>query len=278
MHQESKVEECTVVVDGARVHYWRAGSGPALVLLHGLVGSGRNWEQNMEFLGKYRTVYALDHANMGESERVKGLDAGLEASADRVAACMNALDIAKADLAGHSHGGAIAMMLAARHPGRVERLVLFAPANPFCKVGLSSIRFYKTRVGIAVAKLMPFLPSAVHRSAMRQMYGDPKRVNKKAFAGYKSQLDLRTVDHVLGIVRSWNEDMQTLREALTQLVGLPTLMIWGELDKAVGVPSGERLAELLGAQLMVLPGVGHVAFAETPEVCNQVVGEWLAAS
>jgi len=270
-----KVKESTILVDGIRVHYQRAGAGPALVLLHGLVGSAKNWDRNIEFLGRSRSVYALDLANMGESERVPGLDAGLEASADRVAACMDALGIAVADVAGHSHGGSIAMMLASRHPGRVRRLVLFAPANPFCDLARGLIRFYRTRLGMWIARRLPSLPRALHATALSRMYGDPRRVAPDALDGYTRGLNLGSVEHVLGIVRSWTDDMTALRSSLAGLRGLPTLLIWGEKDRAVGVVSGRRLAELLGARLIVLPGVGHIPFAELPEVCNRAVGDWL---
>jgi 4,5:9,10-diseco-3-hydroxy-5,9,17-trioxoandrosta-1(10),2-diene-4-oate hydrolase len=148
MQSSTQVDDGSVVAAGVRVHYQRAGSGPALVLVHGLVGSSRNWDQNVQFLSRDATVYALDLANMGESERVAGLDAGLEATADRVAQFMDALGIEAADIAGHSHGGAVVMMLAARHPERVRRLVLFAPANPFCELGRGLIQFYNTRMGL----------------------------------------------------------------------------------------------------------------------------------
>ena len=111
MGQALELVESTVEVDGMRVHYCTAGSGPAMVLVHGLVGSARNWDQNIHELARYRTVYALDLMNMGESDRVAGLDAGLEATADRIARCMDVLGIESADIGGHSHGGAISMML-----------------------------------------------------------------------------------------------------------------------------------------------------------------------
>jgi pimeloyl-ACP methyl ester carboxylesterase len=226
-------------------------------------------------LARFRTVYALDLANMGLSDRVAGLDPGLDAEARRVAAFMDALGIESADIAGHSHGGAIAMMLAARHPKRVRRLVLFAPANPFCDMGRHLIRFYQTRVGVAVAHLFPRLPKTLQKGALSRMYGDPARVAEDALEGYTRGVNDGTVQHVLGIVRGWTEDMKALRNVLNKLAGLPTLLIWGDRDRAVGVGSGEQLAELLGARLMVLQGVGHLPFAERPAVCNRAVREWL---
>jgi pimeloyl-ACP methyl ester carboxylesterase len=270
-----EVEESTVLVDGMRLFYCKAGRGPALVLVHGLVGSSQNWDQNIQFLARFRTVYALDLANMGWSDRVAGIDPSLEATADRLAAAMDALGIARADVAGHSHGGAISMMLAARHPRRVRRLVLFAPANPFCDLGKHLIRFYQTRLGVAVAHLVPRLPRALHKTALSRMYGDPKRVREGALEGYTRGMNDGTVEHILGIVRGWTTDMAALGDVLGAVARLPTLLIWGDRDRAVGVRSGERLAEMLGARLMVIPGVGHLPFAETPELCNNAVREWL---
>ncbi len=270
-----RVKESTIVVGGIRVHYERAGRGPALVLVHGLVGSARNWERNIEFLGRSRTVYALDLANMGASERVPGLDTGLEASADRIAAFLDALGVDSADIAGHSHGGSISMMLAARHPRRVRRLILFAPANPFCDLGRPLIRFYRTPLGMWFARRLPSLPRILHKTALSRMYGDPKRVADGALEGYTRGLNPGTVDHVLGIVRGWTDDMTRLRESLSQLAWLPTLLIGGERDRAVARGSGRRLADLLGARLIVLPGVGHIAFAESPDACNRAMGDWL---
>jgi pimeloyl-ACP methyl ester carboxylesterase len=275
MGRKFEVEASTVLVDGVHLYYCKAGRGPALVLVHGLVGSSGNWDQNIQFLARFRTVYALDMANMGYSDRVAGIDPGLEATADRLAAAMDALGIHRADIAGHSHGGAISMMLAARHPEKVRRLVLFAPANPFCDFCRPLIRFYQTRLGVAFAYLVPRLPRALHKTALSRMYGDPKRVREGALEGYTRGMNAGTVKHILGIVRSWTTDMLALKEVLGTVASLPTLLIWGDRDRAVGVRSGEHLAELLGARLLVIPGAGHLPFAETPDVCNKAVREWL---
>ena len=170
------IEEAYALVDGARVHYQRAGTGRPLLLLHGLVGSVKNWRQNISFLSRDSSVYAIDLCNMGESERVPGLNAGLEATADRLAAYMDAVGLEEADIAGDSHGGAVAMMFAARHPNRVRRLILFAPANPYCDLGNQLIRFYQSRFGTWFARQIPSLPRRLKSTALSRMYGDPSRV------------------------------------------------------------------------------------------------------
>jgi 4,5:9,10-diseco-3-hydroxy-5,9,17-trioxoandrosta-1(10),2-diene-4-oate hydrolase len=271
------VEDRFVRVEGAKVHYQFSGAGSPLLLLHGLVGSGRNWRRNVGFLSRYASVYALDLFNMGESERVPGLDAGLEATADRIVALMDALNLSSADIAAHSHGGAIAMMLAARHPERVRKLILFAPANPFCDAGRQLIRFYNTSVGALFARTVPSLPRMLHATALARMYGDPTRVAAGSLETYTTGLRIPgTVDHLLQIVGRWYDDMRLLRSALVNLAGKPALFIWGDRDRAVLLPSGRRLQRMMpNSKLLVIPGAGHLPFEELPEQCNQAMGEWL---
>src|SRR5271154_6945445 len=277
METHPKIEEAFVLIDGAKIHYQRAGSGRPLLLLHGLVGSAKNWRQNISFLSRHSTVYAVDLFNMGESDRVPGLDAGLEATADRLAAYMDAVGLHEADIAAHSHGGSVAMMLAARHPERVGRLILFAPANPFCDLGHQLIRFYQTPFGIWLARRIPSLPRMLKATALSRMYGDPSRVSVDALDGYTQGLHIPgTVDHVLQIVQRWSVDMGLLRSALSGLVEKPTLLIWGDRDRAVGLNSARELQRTLPqSSLIVLPGVGHIAFEEMPDICNQAMRDWL---
>lgn len=271
------VEDAFAVVGGAKIHYQRAGTGRPLLLLHGLVGSAKNWRQNISFLSRDSSVYAVDLFNMGMSERVPGLDAGLDATADRLAAYMDAVGLDVADIAGHSHGGAVAMMFAARHPNRVRRLILFAPANPFCDLGNQLIRFYTTRFGMWVAKQIPSLPRKLQATALSRMYGDPSRVTMGALEGYMEGLRIPgTIDHVLQIVHRWYDDMKLLRSALAGLAAKPTLLIWGDRDRAVGLSSARELQRTLPqSSLLVLPGVGHIAFEEMPEACNEAMRDWL---
>ena len=72
METHPRIEEAFVLVDGAKIHYQRAGRGRPLLLLHGLVGSAKNWRQNISFLSRDSNVYAIDLFNMGESERPPG--------------------------------------------------------------------------------------------------------------------------------------------------------------------------------------------------------------
>ena len=167
-------EEHWVRVDGHQVHFLQVGAGPELIVLHGLVGTAEAWGHTLPTLANESTVYAMDALGIGRSDRVPGLDPGLVAQADRVASFMQAENIPSADFLATSHGGAVALMLAACHPERVRTLVLHAPANPFSTLADPAVHFYQSRLGRWFAHRIPTLSKSVQSLALVQMYGDPR--------------------------------------------------------------------------------------------------------
>jgi pimeloyl-ACP methyl ester carboxylesterase len=271
------VEDAFVEVDGVQVHVVRAGVGRPLLLIHGLVGSSCNWRRNIVALAKNASVYAIDMVNMGESERVAGLDSSFAATAVRIVRCMDALGIAEAEVVGHSHGGAISLMLAALYPKRVRSLILFAPANPFSSRSDSLVRFYNSRVGRWFAQRVPRLPSWMHRIALGRMYGDARRIPEGCLAGYTDGLRVPgTIGHILSIVSGWHSEMAKLKDALPRIVSTPTLLLWGDRDRAVDLASGRQLQRILrSSELRIVGGAGHVIFEEMPLESNRMMAEWL---
>jgi pimeloyl-ACP methyl ester carboxylesterase len=270
-------EDAFVDVNSSRVHYLHAGAGSPLILIHGLVGSTSNWRRNIDALAQDRSVYAIDLMNAGRSEQIAGLDAELAATANRVLATMDALGLDQADIAGHSHGGAVALMLAALHPERVRSLILFAPANPFCHFPDRLVRFYSSAPGRVLAKLAPYVPQRLQLMALGRMYGDPARIDKDCLKKYTDDLRVPgAIDHILLIVRSWFADMASLKAVLPLVANIPTLLVWGDHDRAISVASGARLIDVMAAaELVVIPGGGHVLFEEMPEESDRVVLDWL---
>src|ERR1039457_1721673 len=128
------VEECWMDLDGARMRYLRAGSGPALILVHGLLGYSFSWRYTMPALAPYATVYAPDMMGAGFSDRPAGIDHSMRGAAQRLLRFIARLGISSFDLLGTSHGGAVAMMAAGECLEgnarlRLRRLVLVAPGN-----------------------------------------------------------------------------------------------------------------------------------------------------
>jgi pimeloyl-ACP methyl ester carboxylesterase len=273
---QSEYEEAFVDVVGVRLHYLHAGTGAPMFLIHGLVGSSANWRKNIEALAQNASVYAIDLVNMGKSQRVEGLDVSLKATANRVVAAMDSLGIAQADIVGHSHGGAIALMLAALHPRRVRRLILFAPANPYSRSSDLIVRIYGTACGRFVARMLPRLPAPMQRFALGQMYGRPDHIVDTCLQQIIDCLRCPgTLRHILSIIHCWFAEMTTLKAALRRVARIPTLLVWGDRDCTVSLASGIRLQRKLRAsELIVLPG-GHSVFEESPEKSNHIMLEWL---
>ena len=270
-------EEAFVDVGGVRVHYLHAGSGRPMLLIHGLVGSSANWRNNIAALSDHASIYAIDLVNMGKSQRVEGLDAGLRSTANRIVAVMNALGLTEADIVAHSHGGAVALMLAALYPRRVGRLILFAPANPYCRSCDPVVRTYSTPWGGFLAGMLPYFPTPIQRAALGGVYGGSDRVVDRCLQevvdGLRSPGTLR---HVLSIVRCWFAERAKLKSVLRRVKRIPTLLVWGDRDCTVSLRSAVKLKRTLrGSELIVLPGGGHTVFEETPEESNRIVLDWL---
>jgi 4,5:9,10-diseco-3-hydroxy-5,9,17-trioxoandrosta-1(10),2-diene-4-oate hydrolase len=270
-------DEAFVDVAGLRVRYLHAGSGAPIVLIHGLVGSADTWRRNIATLAQNHSVYALDMVNMGKSLHASDVDASLTATANRVAATMDALGISQAEIAGHSHGGAVALTLAALHPERVKRLILFAPANPFCSAGRHLIRFYTSSLGRFTARAIPYVPASLCRFAVGRMFGNAVNVDDEVVRNYLREISSpATIAHILAIVARWHSDMAGLRTQLKHLTRIPMLLIWGARDRAVTLASGRKLQQRLpDAELLVLATAGHLSFEEMPAECNRIVLDWL---
>jgi 4,5:9,10-diseco-3-hydroxy-5,9,17-trioxoandrosta-1(10),2-diene-4-oate hydrolase len=272
-----QVKQRWVQVEGHQMHCLTAGEGPDLILVHGLLGTASTWEPVIPRLAQESTVYALDALGIGESERVRGIDATLAAQADRVVAFMDASAIRSADFLATSHGGAVALTLASKYPARVKRLVLHAPANPFSHLGDPLINFYLSGLGSWFAHRIAGLPEAMQALALGRMYGDPSHLQDGSLGKYIGSLRVPgTVDYVLSILKTWVEDMTALKTALQQVRQIPVLLIWGDRDRAVALKSAEDLQRYFDqAELEILPGAGHLPYEECPETLTRIVNSFL---
>lgn len=263
---EQQEAEQFVPVGGARMRCLIAGSGPPVLLLHGLLGTADAWGAATQQLAKSSTVYAPDALGIGGSDRVPGLDVSLAATAGRLIELMDAKGIGEADIVGTSHGGSVALMLAALYPERVRSLILHAPANPFSDIADPMIHFYRTPLGRWFAGQIPTLPAKVQSLALGRMYSDSSRVRSGSLEPYIASLRVPgTIAYVLSILNRWELDMAALEAALPSVRHVPTLLLWGDHDRAVSLRSGERLAEYFDrASLVVIPGTGHLPHEEVP--------------
>jgi pimeloyl-ACP methyl ester carboxylesterase len=274
------VEERWITLDRARMRYLCAGSGPALLLVHGLLGYSFSWRFTIPALAQHSTVYAADLMGTGFSDRPPGLDCSFRASAQRLLRFMDATGIASCDLLGTSHGGALAMMLTALAPERIRRLILVDPVNPWSAHGKHlSVLLSNPVVApmfLTLAARVRILDEFYHR----RMFGDPRRIPPDSLEGYRKPMRIPgSYEYGLAVLRSWNRDLKELESVLPLIADIPTLLIWGTSDTAVDPASARQLQQRLqDCRLVMLDGVGHLPYEEVPEEFNRVVTAFLSAN
>jgi pimeloyl-ACP methyl ester carboxylesterase len=275
------VEECWMDFEGARMRYLRTGTGPPLILLHGLLAYSFSWRFTLPALAPHATVYALDQLGAGFSDRPRDLDHSMRGTAVRVLKFAANLGLSSFDLLGTSRGGAVAMCAAAeslRGAGaRVRRLILVCPVNPFSAHGRRVAPFLGTRLGAAgfrwVVASMPFLFSYGHG----RLYADRSKIPGDSLEGYEAPLAVPGFfEHGLSIVKTWTADMKELEQLLPELREVPTLLLWGDKDPAVYVSSMESLARhFTNVKKVVFRGIGHLPYEECPEQFNEALIDFL---
>ena len=275
-------EERLVTIDGVNWRYWFAGSGPPLLLIHGFMGYAFSWRFNMEPLAVNFSVYAIDLPGCGFSDRTDCDECTLTADAERVLRFMQALGIENADIVGSSRGGGLAMILAAiaartNQLDRIRRLVLVSPINPWSSHGKVLTRLLATTLGgLYVVHVQPRL-KIIAKRYLKALYGDPARIAAGTFDGYTAGLDAAgSFEHLLKILRSWHDDLAAIHQSLSDIAGIPTLLLWGSRDRAVYPSSIHQLQrQLKNSALVMFPGAGHMPYEEVPEEFNRVLCDFL---
>lgn len=256
-----------IQTDGLRIRFVHAGSGPALVLVHGLLGYSFSWRGAIPILSEDSEVFAPDMPGTGFSECRSDLDCRLGAAARRLLAFLDATGINTCDLVGSSYGGATAITLAGLAPSRIRSLILVSPANPWSGIGRKRMALLRNP---SVARLFPpvaRLARPLHRYFVRRMWGDPRRITAETLRGYALPLVRPGIfEHAVRIVRTWQADMKELEATCPRIAGIPTLLIWGNRDRVVDPASAEFIRRCLpAARVAIVNGAGHLPYEECPE-------------
>jgi pimeloyl-ACP methyl ester carboxylesterase len=275
-------KEHNVTMDGVHWRYWQAGSGPPLLLIHGFLGYSFSWRFNMESLARDFSVYAIDLPGCGFSERPDCTECTLTGDAEKVLRFLEYLGLENVDVVGSSRGGGLTIILAAlaartNQLHRIRRLVLVSPINPWSSHGKVLTRLLATTLGgIYVVHVQPRL-KIIAKRYFKALYGDPARIAPGTFEGYTAGLDpVGSFEHLLRILRSWHDDLDAIHQALGEISGMPTLLLWGSRDRAVYPSSIHQMQRSLkNSALVMFPGAGHMPYEEVPEEFNRVLCDFL---
>lgn len=260
---------------GRRTHFIEAGSGEPVILVHGFFFDSFTWHNNIDALAANFRVLAPDLWGFGYSTR-EPLDYGYPLYAEQLLMFMDALDIVKASLVGHSMGGGTVIYFAVHHPNRVNKLLLVDAAgmpNPLPLLGR-----------VTNLPLVGELMYGMRGNFMRRMALKTNWIHDESFitdSYFENATRFHKVkgstDVMLTILRK--QFFHTLPDEVRALgkLNIPTLIVWGRHDAAIPLARGREMHGLLkGSRLEVFDNVGHCPHDETFARFNQMAVEFLS--
>lgn len=263
-------------VAGLRLHLRDTGprDARAVILMHGFGASLHTWEAWARLLETDHRMIRFDLPGFGLTGADPTGDYTDARSIAVLAGILDALGLREASLIGNSMGGRIAWMFAARHPERVDRLVLVAP-DGFASPG----RAYGVAPRVpTIARLLPYaLPLPLLRASLKPAYGDPALLTEDVLTRYRDMLLAPGVRGAI-LARTGQDALVDPRPLLRQ-VRAPTLLVWGEQDAMIPVANASDYQQVLpDSRLDTFAGLGHVPHEESPARSLAPVRAFLAGN
>jgi len=243
--------------------YVQSGSGPALVIVHGVGGHKEDWAGVAAALSAAHTVYAVDMLGFGESSKT-GDDLGMAVQAEALLALLDAQGIDQAVFVGNSVGGWVTATFAATYPERASRLVLIDVAG-----------FAAMFEGEPPVNFDPGSPAEMQALIDITINGPVARIPglaEQAFAAYVASGEK-------AISATWGRSIflsARLEELLPQITA-PSLVLWGADDKLFpSILAGVFSAQIAGATSQLIPDAGHFPQIDQPEATIAAITAFLS--
>lgn len=270
-----------VEIHGHRRAFVKTGSGPALLLLHGLACDHTTWHSVIESLAKRYTVIAPDLLGHGASAKPRA-DYSVGGYANGMRDLLSSLGIERATVVGHSFGGGVAMQFAYQFPERCERLILVSSGGlgPEVTPAIRAI----TTPGFHQAMGVLTLPVIRHvgTATMRAMAATGKRSLRdlrEAADIYDSFKDPRTraaIRHVVRAVVDWKGQIVTMADRAYLTEAMPMCVIWGRNDQIIPVQHAANAAALAPtARVEVIPNAAHFPHKDHPQRFVRIVNDFI---
>ena len=241
---------------------------PAIVFLHGLSARRSAWTAVVRRLDSDIRCILVDLLGRGESDAAPEARYDLDSEAARLLAVLEALEVRRPLLAGHSHGAAIAVAAARR--AEAAGLLLVNPVTPDVRrpAILGPLRSRVIR-GVATPALRHFRRPLTRYILVRRVFADPASMPPGAVDRYAAPWeDVSRAAGLTRILSDWRpEELRRWQDA----PGIPVRVIAGSLDRRIPAGTARRWAAQLGADFRLEVGAGHAVPEERPEV----VASWL---
>jgi pyruvate dehydrogenase E2 component (dihydrolipoamide acetyltransferase) len=256
----------TADVGGRKISYAGAGQdGDVILLVHGYGGDRNSWLFLQEPLAAKYRVYALDLPGHGTSAKDVG-DGSLGALADAVTGVLDAIGADRAHLVGHSMGGAVALTVAGRDPGRVASLTLIAPSGFGSGINAGYLR------GFADAQTRRELKPVVGQSLVTRQLVDDLLAYKRLDGVDESLHAL--LDTMLDGDAQRGDSAAALAAVLAAGGGaMPVTVVWGRGDRIIPATQAEAVT---GAVSHLIDDAGHMPQMERPAEVQAAIEETIA--
>ena len=269
-------EERFADVKGVRMRYLVAGSGPAIVLVHGLGGAAANWISLAPGLSRSRRVLVPELPGHGGSAPLAAAP-NLSPYADRVAGILERERVAQAAAVGHSLGGSVALRLAIRHSHLVGSVVLAGAA------GISSRR----RAAVYGLRLSALLQPGRRIAPYRRRIAVSPFLRTVVFGGWGASdpvaMPARAADAFLAGPAGHSDTLSAVRALLLEdprseldRVTCPCLVLWGARDTQLSLADAFEYTRRLPARLRVVADCGHLLIGERPDACVDAIESFLS--
>jgi pimeloyl-ACP methyl ester carboxylesterase len=273
-----------VELHGHQVIYRTAGSGPPVVLIHGMVNSSRHWREVALGLAQEHMVIAPDLIGHGDSATPRG-DYSLGAHAAAIRDLLTVIGVESATFVGHSLGGGVAMQFFWQFPQRVERLVLVSSGGLGHQVSplLRAAAMPGARAALRVAASAPVIAGLDHLAERFEERRRPSSVYLRAIARALVPLErpgARTafLETLRSVIDRHGQRVSAL-DRLYLLGPVPTMIVWGGRDRTIPVEHG-RLAHdaIPNSRFELLPKAAHFPHLEDPAGLAAVLRDFLAGT
>ncbi|RMF98550.1 MAG: alpha/beta hydrolase [Gammaproteobacteria bacterium] len=263
-------------IEGVRIHYRDEGSGPPVLLIHANFASLLGWDPWVEALQDRYRVIRFDMPSHGLTGPDPSGDYSLERTVYLTERFIDALGLERLTIGGTSLGGTVAIHYAARHPERVERLILLSPGALEGR-DLTSEQSARRRNVPAAAKILEYiLPRALPEFMLRSAWGTTRPVPEELIDRWHD-LWLREGQRAAQLARLRQYRSGDL-EGIAAKVRAPVLLLWGEANHQAEVEQAYELKKMLAnapVELITYPGVGHMAVQEAGADIARDVRAWL---
>jgi len=262
------------------VGFRRAGHGPAILLIHGIAGSSRTWENVIPLLARHHTVIAPDLIGHGQSDKPPG-DYSLGAHASALRDLLSVLGIERVTVVGQSFGGGVAMQFSYQYPENCDRLVLVGSGGLGREVSWLLRLLTLPGVEYALPVLFPGFVRDRGNDLIRFLHRAGFR-HARAVEMWRSYASLTESENRMAFVRTLRSVVDPGGQSVNAMdriylaARMPTLIVWGDRDNIIPVSHAHAAHEAIaGSRLEIIEGAGHFPHVEDPVRFVEILSDFM---